>query len=114
MLVFTICKCLPAFVRSRAKHFCTLVLGSLGESDPSVVGVVWEAGLTIIATVEVRESCYMHQYVNTCACGSQNNTVRYGEVCRTRVNFGILDDILVISPLSKIKYCPLCLCEGFC
>eukprot|EP00731_Ephydatia_muelleri_P018544 Em0011g584a len=51
-LVFTTCKTLPAFVKSRAKHFCTLVLGSLGENDPSVAGVVWEAGLTVIATVE--------------------------------------------------------------
>ena len=40
-------------MKSRAKHFCTLVLGSLGENDPSVAGVVWEAGLTVIATVEV-------------------------------------------------------------
>ena len=67
-LVFTCCKTVPAFVTSRAKHFCTLVLGSLGENDPGVVGVVWEAGLTVIATVEVRASHATYGITITCAC----------------------------------------------
>ncbi len=51
------CHKLPEFVQLKGKLLCSAVLGSLGESDPQVVGAVWEAALMILAKTEVCWGC---------------------------------------------------------
>ena len=52
-LVATAYKQLPEFIGTQAGLLCPLVLGSLGESDPVVVGPLWEAILLTVTTSEV-------------------------------------------------------------
>ena len=52
-LVATAYKQLPGFVGAQAGLLCPLVLGSLGESDPVVVGPLWEAILLTVTSSEV-------------------------------------------------------------
>jgi hypothetical protein len=44
-LVVSLCQCCEDFVSSRGRQFCPLVLSSLGEKEPGVVGPLWEAVL---------------------------------------------------------------------
>ena len=45
---------MPEVVQSIAKQFCSTVLGSLGESEPVVIGPLWEAALLVVTHNEVR------------------------------------------------------------
>lgn len=68
-VVATLCKQAPDFIRCRAKQFCSLVLSSLGESEPVVVGPLWEAALLVVTGNEVRPtSTYVHMYIHVHAC----------------------------------------------
>ena len=58
-LITTLCEQLPFFIIERAKLFCTTSLGSLSESDPVVVGPLWEAALMVIGRIRV----YMYMYI---------------------------------------------------
>ncbi len=48
-----LCQRDPAHVQSKGKLYCTAVLGALGESDPTVVGPLWEAAIMLVAKTEV-------------------------------------------------------------
>jgi hypothetical protein len=52
-IVPVLCQRDPGFVQSKGKLFSTTVLGSLAESDPTVVGPLWEAAIMIVAKTEV-------------------------------------------------------------
>ena len=51
----------PTFVTAHPKLLCPLVLSSLGESEPLVVGPLWEAVLLILSVIEASYS-FTHCY----------------------------------------------------
>ena len=53
-LIATLAKKLPVFVAANARTLCSLVLGSLSESEPVVAAPLWEAAQLLVTTVEVR------------------------------------------------------------
>ena len=53
-LVSTVCRQLQELVQSNTKQFCSTVLGSLGESEPVVIGSLWEATLQVVEQSEVQ------------------------------------------------------------
>ena len=55
-VITTLCEQLPFFIKERPKLFCTTALGSLSESDPIVVGPLWEAALMVIGRVKVHRA----------------------------------------------------------
>ena len=52
-LVSTACRQLQELVQSNTKQFCSTVLGSLAESEPVVIGPLWEATLQVVTQTEV-------------------------------------------------------------
>ena len=65
-MVVTLCKHCGAFVTSHARLFCGVVLGSLGEKEPVVVGPLWEAALLLVDLNHVRSSmCLLCMYIYT-------------------------------------------------
>ena len=63
-LVAVLCRHVPWFTNAHPKLLCPLVLSSLGEGEPVVVGTLWEAVLLVVTNVEVR--CLVD--VNGCLC----------------------------------------------
>ncbi len=63
-LVPVLCQCQPEYFTSKGKLYCSTVLGSLGESEPIVVGPLWEAALMIVAKTEVlyQSNCLLDAY----------------------------------------------------
>lgn len=62
-MVVTLCKHCGAFVSGHARLFCGVVLGSLGEKEPVVVGPLWEAALLVVDINHVRNSmCTLCMY----------------------------------------------------
>ena len=56
-VVPVLCVKVPGYVQGKCKLCCSTVLSSLGESDPMVVGPLWEAVIMVIAKTEVRGGC---------------------------------------------------------
>ena len=52
-LVPVVCLRDPDFVEAKGKLYSTSVLGSLGETEPTVVGKLWEAAIMIVSKTEV-------------------------------------------------------------
>ena len=65
-LVPVVCLRDPDFVEAKGKLYSTSVLGSLGETEPTVVGKLWEAAIMIVSKTEV---CNKGAWL--CGCGFQ-------------------------------------------
>lgn len=69
-MVVTLCKHCGVFVSSHARLFCGVVLGSLGEKEPVVVGPLWEGALLVVNLNHVRSLmcalCMYCGWVQTC------------------------------------------------
>ena len=63
-VITALCEQLPFFIKDRAKVFCAAALGSLSDSDPVVVGALWEAALMVIGKVKVHCTLYtVYMYI---------------------------------------------------
>ena len=65
-MVGSLCKHSADFITSHARQFSTLVLCSLGEKDPGVVGPLWEAALLVINLIQVRGSATVECISEVC------------------------------------------------
>ena len=53
-VVSSLCQQCEEFVGSQGRLFCPLVLSSLGEREPGVVGPLWEAAILTTSSCQVR------------------------------------------------------------